>query len=90
MSKDIKLTEEQVKAMNNAYNEAVRKDIIFGLDGAFGFKLGYMYAVDSYFKEQDGFEYCPYCGLKLGYKVTTDVNSGIECKNKFCKGIKKD
>ena len=30
--------------------------------------------------------FCPYCGHKRGYIVTTDINSGKECKNPLCKG----
>jgi hypothetical protein len=29
--------------------------------------------------------YCPFCGNKLTLKVSTDINSGKECKNILCK-----
>jgi len=30
--------------------------------------------------------FCPYCGMKRDYVVTTDINSGKACKNPLCKG----
>ena len=30
--------------------------------------------------------FCPYCGMKRDYIVTTDINSGKTCKNPLCKG----
>ena len=30
--------------------------------------------------------FCPYCGHKKSFVVSTDINSGIVCKNRFCKG----
>ena len=30
--------------------------------------------------------FCPYCGHKRDYIVSTDINSGKVCKNPLCKG----
>lgn len=42
----IKLTKEQAKVMDDLYNIAQSKGYVKNLDGAFGFKIGYMIAFD--------------------------------------------
>lgn len=29
--------------------------------------------------------FCPYCGVKKDFKVSTDINSGRVCKNVLCR-----
>ena len=33
-----------------------------------------------------GGKYCPYCGEKKSFLISTDINSGRVCKNKLCQG----
>lgn len=40
----IKLTKKQAEEMDRFYNEAKDKGYVHNLDGAFGFKMGYMIA----------------------------------------------
>ncbi len=35
--------------------------------------------------EQSEQLFCPYCGNKKDYIVSTDINSGTVCKNRLCK-----
>ena len=43
--------------------------------------------VDEYLRVWGGTggKYCPYCGEKKSFVVSTDINSGRVCKNKLCK-----
>jgi hypothetical protein len=34
--------------------------------------------------------FCPYCGRKKEFKIYTDVNSGMVCKNRLCQIKKHD
>jgi len=64
----IKLTKEQAKVMDNLCNEAEKKGYINNLDGAFGFKMGYMVAFDL-------------CGVvKSSYCYAVNVKESEECK----------
>ena len=41
---------------------------------------------DCFIPDVSNHVFCPYCGMKRDYIVTTDINSGKTCKNPLCKG----